>query len=550
MCGIFALISKDSYHITNDKKDKYSIRKHFEYGKKRGPEHSSIENINSNIIWGFHRLCINGLDEVSNQPIKTDTCIMMCNGEIYNYKKLIEQFGLNVKTNSDCEVIVHLYQIVGPTFVNLLDGVFSFLIYDYSENRIVVGRDPYGVRPLYLCHYKNENIGFSSDLKPLLFDENINSVCQYVPGSYSVYDYKVDKYTLTKQERYFFNISYMNEYQKPVEFYMFHLVQKLKESVKKRVDNCERNVASLLSGGLDSSIISALVCKEYYDKTGTKLETYSIGLEGGVDLKYSELVAKHIGSKHTTITVSEKDFIYSIEDVIYDIESYDTTTVRASVGNWNVAKYIKENSDAKVIFNGDGADELMGGYMYFHCASNNKDFHDETLRLLSDISKYDVLRSDKSISSHGLEPRTPFLDKEFTRFYISIPIEYRNHNVFGSCEKYLIRKSFEIYCPDLLPKEVLWRKKEAFSDGVSSQKKAWYQIIQENNTIKNTGIRTYEHNSPKTSEQEYYRAIFTKHYRNCDKLIPYFWMPKFVENATDASARTLNVYNSDKKSDK
>ena len=366
MCGIFALILKDSYHITNDKKDKYSIQKHFEYGKKRGPEHSSIQNINSSIIWGFHRLCINGLDEVSNQPIKTDRCIMMCNGEIYNYKKLIEQFGLNVKTNSDCEVIVHLYQIVGPTFVNLLDGVFSFLIYDYSENRIIVGRDPYGVRPLYICHYKNENIGFSSDLKPLLFDDNINSICQYIPGSYSVYDYKVDKYTLTNQERYFFNISYINEYQKPVEFYMFRLVQKLKESVKKRVDNCERDVASLLSGGLDSSIISALVCKEYYEKTGTKLETYSIGLEGGVDLKYSELVANHIGSKHTTITVSEEDFISSIEDVIYDIESYDTTTVRASVGNWNVAKYIKQNSNAKVIFNGDGADELMGGYMYFH----------------------------------------------------------------------------------------------------------------------------------------------------------------------------------------
>ena len=179
-------------------------------------------------------------------------------------------------------------------------------------------------------------------------------------------------------------------------------------------------------------------------------------------------------------------------------------------------------------------------------ASNNKEFHDETLRLLSDISKYDVLRSDKSISSHGLEPRTPFLDKEFTRFYISIPIEYRNHNIFGNCEKYLIRKAFEIYYPDLLPKDVLWRKKEAFSDGVSSQKKAWYQIIQENNAIKNTGIRAYEHNSPNTNEQEYYRAIFTKHYKNCDSLIPYFWMPKFIDNATDASARTLDVYNSNK----
>ena len=542
MCGIFGLVLKNEYDVQSDVKDKYAIKKHFKYGEKRGPEYSSIENINTQIIWGFHRLCINGLDEISNQPIKTDNCYMMCNGEIYNYKQLIEKFSLNMKTNSDCEVIVKLYEIVGPSFVNLLDGVFSFMIYDASLNRIIVGRDPYGVRPLYICHYENENIGFSSDLMPLMFDENISHMKQCEPGTYLIYDYKVEKYTLTLQERYFFNISYMNEYQKPVEFYMFHLVQKLKEAVRKRVDNCERDVASLLSGGLDSSLISALVCHEYFEKTGTRLKTYSIGLEGGVDLKYSKIVAKHIKSEHTTIIVSEEDFISSIENVIYDIESYDTTTVRASVGNWNVAKYIKQHSDAKVIFNGDGADELMGGYMYFHCARTNDEFHNETLRLLSDISKFDVLRSDKSISSHGLEPRTPFLDKEFTKFYISIPIEYRNHNQFGNCEKYLIRKSFEIYCPELLPKEVLWRKKEAFSDGVSSQKKAWYQIIQENDIIKTSLSRSYEHNNPQTCEQEYYRNIFDKYYKGCDKLIPYFWMPKFIEGVSDASARTLDVY--------
>lgn len=542
MCGIFGIILKDEYDVQSDTKDRIGIKKHFKYGEKRGPEYSSIGNINSQIIWGFHRLCINGLDEISNQPIKTDSCVMVCNGEIYNYRELIQNFGLTMKTNSDCEVIVKLYEIVGPSFVNLLDGVFSFMIYDSSRNRLIIGRDPYGVRPLYISHYENKNVGFSSDLMPLMFDKNISHIKQCEPGTYQVYDYKAEKYTLTLQERYFFNISYMNEYQKPVEFYMFHIVQKLKEAVRKRVDNCERDVASLLSGGLDSSLISALVCHEYFEKTGTKLKTYSIGLEEGVDLKYSKIVATHIKSDHTTIIVSEEDFISSIENVIYDIESYDTTTVRASVGNWNVAKYIKENSDAKVIFNGDGADELMGGYMYFHCAQTNDEFHDETLRLLSDISKFDVLRSDKSISSHGLEPRTPFLDKEFTKFYISIPIEYRNHNKFGNCEKYLIRKSFELYCPKLLPREVLWRKKEAFSDGVSSQKKAWYQIIQENEIIKSTLSRSYEHNTPQTCEQEYYRNIFNKYYKGCDKLIPYFWMPKFVEGASDASARTLDVY--------
>lgn len=547
MCGIFGLLLKESYNIEDDLEDKYKIKHHFKLGEKRGPEYSTIQNMNSHIIWGFHRLCINGLDEISNQPIKTDFCTMMCNGEIYNYKQLIKQFRLNVKTNSDCEVIVLLYEIVGPTFVNLLDGVFSFIIYDSFRNKVIIGRDPYGVRPLYMCHYENGNIGFASDLMPLLFDKNISDVHQYEPGTYCIYEKKLDKYTRTLQERYFFNISYINEYQKPVEYYMFHIVKKLREAVRKRVDNCEREVASLLSGGLDSSLVSALVCEEYYKKTGTKLETYSIGLEGGVDLKYSKLVGEHIQSNHTTILVSEEDFISSIENVIYDIESYDTTTVRASVGNWNVAKYIKQHSNAKVVFNGDGADELMGGYMYFHCAPSNKEFHNETLRLLSDISKFDVLRSDKSISSHGLEPRTPFLDKEFTKFYISIPIEYRNHNQFGYCEKYLIRKSFEIYCPELLPKEVLWRKKEAFSDGVSSKKKAWYQIVQENEAVANVlRDNIYQHNKPDTCEKEYYRKIFSKYYSKCDGLIPYFWMPNFIKNVTDASARTLDVYKNKK----
>lgn len=547
MCGIFGILMKEEYDIEKDKNDKYNIRMHFEYGKKRGPEYSIIKNINPKIIWGFHRLCINGLDEISNQPIKTDNCFMMCNGEIYNYKQLIQTFNLKVTTNSDCEVIVRLYEIVGPTFINLLDGVFSFIIYDSIKDKIIIGRDPYGVRPLYICHYLDNNIGFSSDMMPLLFDKNIKSVTQYQPGTYSVYDYKIEKYTLVLQERYFFNISYINEYKKPVEFYMFHIVQKLKDSVKKRVENCERNIASLLSGGLDSSLISALVCDEYYNKTGNKLKTYSIGLKDGVDLKYSKMVAEHINSDHTSIIVSEEDFMNSIEHVIKDIESYDTTTVRASVGNWNVAKFIKENSDAKVIFNGDGADELMGGYMYFHCSNNDEEFHNETLRLLSDISKFDVLRSDKSISSHGLEPRTPFLDKEFTKFYISIPIEYRNHNVYGNCEKYLIRKSFELYHAELLPKKVLWRKKEAFSDGVSSQKKAWYEIIQESELVKgNVSSNKYNKNKPKTKEQQYYREVFNKYYNNCDNLIPYYWMPKFIEGVTDASARTLDVYKSKK----
>ena len=249
----------------------------------------------------------------------------------------------------------------------------------------------------------------------------------------------------------------------------------LLEAVKKRVITCERNIACLLSGGLDSSLISALVSK--FVPKG-QLQTYSIGMAGGSDLEYARTVSKHIHSIHNEIILTEHEFFSAIREVIYNIESYDTTTVRASVGNYLVAKYISEHSESKVIFNGDGSDELTGGYMYFHNCPNDIEFDHECKRLLTNIQYYDVLRSDRCISCHGLEARTPFLDRTFTHNYLSLPISIRNHNNGKRIEKHLLRKSIEIMDPDLLPPSVLWRTKEAFSDGVSSQDKSWYEIIQ------------------------------------------------------------------------
>lgn len=558
MCGIFALLCKtdvDAQSICDGSILHYNFMK----GSKRGPEYSKLEMINSKIVFGFHRLAINGLTPDSNQPIVKNNNVLICNGEIYNHEELHQSFGILPTTQSDCESILTAYNALGTKVCDLLDGVFGFILYDKENDCVIVARDPYGVRPLYECVYENGNICFASDLAPLLYDEKILRIKQFEPGTYSVYKYvnTLSRFIVQKQERYFHaesilpydNISPLSEM-----YYMSEFVKHLRNSIQKRVNNCERQIACLLSGGLDSSIITAYVNKFYKEKTGKSVETYSIGLENASDFKFAQMVSHHVGTIHTEIIKTNEDFLDSIPNVIRDIESYDTTTVRASVGNWNVGHYIKYNSDAKVIFNGDGADELMGGYLYFYYAPDEEGFQYECLNLLKKISHFDVLRSDKSISSHGLEPRTPFLDKELTKYYLSIPRKYTNHNTKGRCEKYFIRKAIQLFEPDLLPEDVLWRTKEAFSDGVSSHDKSWYQIIQNHIEDKKTTIiqETDEssypcHMKPKTVEQVYYYQLFSNNFINenseCVKLIlPKYWMPKFVEGATDASARTLKVY--------
>ena len=248
-------------------------------------------------------------------------------------------------------------------------------------------------------------------------------------------------------------------------------------AVKKRVvGTSDRPIACLLSGGLDSSLITAFVNKFY----NGVLETYSIGLFDSEDLKYARIVANHLETNHTEIKLTEDEFFDAIPEVIQGtIESYDTTTVRASVGNYLIGKYISQHSSAKVIFNGDGSDELMGGYLYFHKAPDSIEFDKECKRLLKEIAFFDVLRSDRSISSHGLEPRTPFLDRAWVEFYLSLPKDLRNHSKNKQCEKFLLRNAISICDKNLIPRQILWRTKEAFSDGVSGQVRSWFQIIQE-----------------------------------------------------------------------
>jgi len=325
-------------------------------------------------------------------------------------------------------------------------------------------------------------------------------------------------------------------------------------AVKKRTLVTERPIACLLSGGLDSSLITAIVndCYKKYSTTDKPLETFSIGLAGSEDLKYARIVADYLGTNHTEILLTEQDFVDAIPEVICTIESYDTTTVRASIGNYLLGKYIAANSDAKVIFNGDGSDELCGGYLYMHAAPDAIEFDKECRRLLREIHAFDVLRSDKCISSHGLEPRTPFLDRTWVQYYLSIDPSLRFHKGNKQCEKFLLRSAFseDNYLDSngsaLLPKCVLWRTKEAFSDGVSKTTRSLYEIIQEKvvsiSASQDIFNVTYDHNAPDTDEKNYYRSIFESYYPGLGNVVPYFWMPRYVK-AKDASARTLQIYN-------
>lgn len=599
MCGIFALLNNRDTYSEN------LVKQAFNVGKRRGPESSTFKNVGDRIDLGFHRLAINGLTSSSDQPMTIDGVTLVCNGEIYNYRELFALMGIEPTTESDCEIIIHLYKKYGiKETLSLIDGVFAFVLYDYSDYRaprVHVARDPLGVRPLYMLSASGprfedrelesvkityDNIYcFASELKslqslinvhgPIYYDSfRPNSLTraqgyphppsmrgllmakQYPPGTYSSFSMPIgvnQNWTpnvigVPYVSLNIFGSSLRTESETVGRStYETAIWNTLNDAVRKRVvGTTERDIACCLSGGLDSSLIAALVSK-YYDGI---LETYSIGMLGSDDLKCARMVAHHIGSNHTEIVLSEDEFWDAIPEVIESIESYDTTTVRASVGNYMLGKYISENSNAKVVFNGDGSDELTGGYLYMLAAPDSLEFNAECRRLLKDIHAFDVLRSDKSISSHGLEPRTPFLDKSFVATYLNTPLSLRNPRHLTGCnhpEKYFLRSIVQKMEPNLLPPQILWRTKEAFSDGVSGTAGTWYQLIEKRvKSLDMGGFVLIEPNVnvPTTPEQLYYRMIYDDIYPGSATVVPYFWMPRYVD-ATDSSARSLNIYRSE-----
>lgn len=309
-----------------------------------------------------------------------------------------------------------------------------------------------------------------------------------------------------------------------------------------------RRIGCLLSGGLDSSLVAALLVKlAKEEKLPYPIQTFSIGAEDSPDVAAARKVADYIGSEHHVVNFTPEEGISALEDVIVHLESYDITTVRASVGMYLVSKYIREKTDSVVIFSGEGSDELTQGYIYFHKAPSPKAGAEDSVRLLEELYLFDVLRADRTTAAHGLELRVPFLDHRFTAYYLSLPEEMRVPK--NGVEKHLLRDAFDGM--NLIPDEILWRRKEAFSDGLTSVKKSWYTSLQEhieselNDSQLENANKLYHINPPTTKEGLFIRQIFEKHYPGQGEWTPHYWMPRWIK-ATDPSARTLSIYKPDK----
>ena len=561
MCGIWAFIN----FIKNKQIDYNNLFNDFINLKHRGPDMSLFQMINNNIIVGFHRLAIMDPTFNSNQPYILEdgdrTIVFLCNGEIYNFKELIKNHNLDINTNSDCLVIPKLYikytknnlksdniNIFANLFsyneVNSIKGEFAFILLEFDKlqnvNNIILGRDQIGIRPLYynplslntdslICSSEIKGMqNFNSDIKEFSPGELLNIHIDNISGIKSLYTY--DFKTVYNIKTISLEDKIYNE-----EYYLEKIRNAVINSIKRRL-TADKPIAFLLSGGVDSSLIAAISAK----LLNIPIKTFCCGMNKGTDLLYAKKVADHIGSIHTEVLFTKEEGLESINDVIYTTETWDTTTIRASVGQYLVSKYIRENTDCKVVLVGEGPDEVCSSYLFNYYAPSGDELDNAAKYYVKEIHKYDGRRADRCISRWGLESRIALLDPEFIEVYWEIPAEWR-HPKYKGIEKWWLRKAFDGL--DILPNDVLWRKKEAFSDGVSNKEESWFEIIQ--NYIK-TKKSNFDNNFAPSLEAAYYKEIFINYFKeNRINILDHYWQPKWINTDgeyIDPSARILNIY--------
>ena len=521
MCGIFFFSHRGAI-------DKKAIYDYFNCIKHRGPDHTSyviLSKFGYTVFLGFHRLAIIDPSPKTNSILVDEEVYLACNGEIYNYRYLIDKYKLPIKTGSDCEVILQLYKHHPqrwPRILQELDGVFAFVLYDQNIGSLFISRDRIGVRPLFEA-MNDTTITFASEAKAV----PLCNVTPYPPGVYKHINL-LDTLSIVEECKWydyssFSNVSYVTAQE---------IIKTLfTDAVKKRLV-ADRPIGFLVSGGLDSSLVAAVAQR----LIGKKITTFSIGLSGSPDLVAAAKVATFLGSNHHEIIISTDDIIKALPKVVYHAETFDITTIRASIPMYLISKYISENTDCKVIFSGEGADELFGGYLYFHKAPSFQEFQSETECLINELYKYDVLRADRTTAAWGLELRVPFLDVDLLNFVTSIdPVHKMAHT--HKIEKAILRDAFHGY----LPNEILYRQKEAFSDGVGHKS---VEALKEHAA----GVCADWENLPNhalvtTDEARLYYFIFREYYCECTGLYTeYYWMPRWQKDVTDPSATCLEEH--------
>lgn len=546
MCGLWAYFLRHGGLFDTTDYVRHDPWKHA--SANRGPDRmTEVQGADYHLV--FHRLAIHDLTEGGDQPFVFEwadgTVIhLMCNGEIYNYKELVEKYRLarKLRSKSDCEVIAHLFQKFQgdeKKVVKALQGEYAFVMrveHPDGDVRLIAARDMFGVRPLYYAETER-GILFSSMLAGLVGIGDAEALAKHFPPGYLYsevlsetkkcpmwHDLRIPLLDLPRPHDDTQSNNLLDIYRR--------ITNSLIHAVKVRLTS-ERSIGFLLSGGLDSSLVVAIAVK----LLGVKApHTFCIGFDrNATDLQCARKVATFLGTVHHEILVDPKEAVQEVRDVIKAIETYDITTIRASTPQYILARHIAEKTNIRVIMNGDGSDEVACGYMYNHFAPSPEAAHHDAVRLLNEIHCFDGLRVDRTLGAHGLEARLPFLDPAYVGEYLSVAPHLRVPQQGQRLEKQLLRDAFATIFPGLLPDDILYRRKEAFSDGVTPQGKGPTPWIQE---LHQAAIH---HDVP--SEAAWYKSIFDTHFPHHGHVLPHMWMPpkEWVSDATDPSARTLRM---------
>ncbi|XP_033761742.1 asparagine synthetase [glutamine-hydrolyzing]-like [Pecten maximus] len=538
MCGIFAVFGSITDLVTLCK-SAYKI-------VHRGPDAFRLETVYQfpSCCLGFHRLAI--LDaEHGMQPMRViqhPNVWLIYNGEIYNHIQLKEQFDFHYATHCDGESIIHLYARGGIEFTaRHLDGVFAFCLLDTTKRKVHLGRDTFGVKPLFRIFNEDDGLlSACSEVKGLMDIAGHQSnakIQEVMPGHVETYRLDMRGRASLESITQFHDVGKAPSYSPAAKLLSNDIqasIRTLLESAVSKRMMAERRIGCLLSGGLDSSLVTALLVKLAGEQGQIyPIQTFSIGMEGSPDLKAARKVADYLSTEHHEIILKPEEVITAVKNVIYHLESYDALTIRGAFGMYMLCQYVKENTNTTVLLVGEGADEITQGYKHFHNAPSAEDGDRESRRLCKDISFFDVRRVERNSAAFGLEVRVPFLDHQFSSFYLSLDPELKSPK--NGIEKHLLRSSFDK--TGLLPTEILWRPKEAFADGLASPIKSWIEFIQDfvakhiTDSEMENNSHQYTHNPPVSKESLYYRRIFESFYPGQGHLIPYFWKPKWSSSS-------------------